>query len=100
MTTIRFEPANYEVKDVAPGTALVDVTDEHPGAEVPFSCRSASCGTCRIEIVEGAEGLSEIDDDEQDVLDIFGNEPRVRLCCQTKLVKDVPRLVVRVCDPD
>jgi len=100
MTTIRFEPAGYEVAEVKPGTALVDVTDEHPGAEVPFSCRSASCGTCRVEVLEGAEGLSAIEDDEQDVLDIFGSEPRVRLCCQAKLTGDVPRLVLRVCDPD
>ena len=100
MATIRFEPAAYEVADVKPGTALVDVTDEHPKAEVPFSCRSASCGTCRVEVVEGAEALSPIADDEQDVLDIFGNEPRVRLCCQAKLVSETARVVLRVCDPD
>ncbi|MCA9582817.1 MAG: (2Fe-2S)-binding protein [Myxococcales bacterium] len=98
MTTVRFEPANHEV-EVPAGTDLVDVTDQHPQAEVPYSCRSASCGTCRVEVIEGAEGLSPIDDDEQDVLDVFGNEPRVRLCCQIRLDKEVPRLVLRVCDP-
>jgi 2Fe-2S ferredoxin len=99
MTIVRFEPAGYEVEAKA-GTRLVDLTDDHPRAEVPYSCRSASCGTCRVLVVEGMEGLSEPDDDEQDVLDIFGNEANVRLCCQISLVKNVPRLVLRVVDPD
>lgn len=100
MTTIRFQPSGAEVEGVLPGTAVVDVTDEHPEAEVPYSCRSASCGTCRVAVSEGAEGLSPIEDDEQDVLDIFGNEPTVRLCCQIKVVADVPRITLRVVDPD
>ena len=99
MTTVRFEPAGYEVQNVQPGTRLVDVTDEHPTAEVPYSCRSASCGTCRVRVDEGAEALSEPDADELDVLDIFGNEEGVRLCCQIELRKDVERLVLRVVDP-
>ena len=99
MTIVRFEPSGLEV-EVAAGSQLVDVTDEHSTAEVPYSCRSASCGTCRVEVVEGMEGLNEPDDDELDVLDIFGNEKNVRLCCQIGLERDVPRLVLRVVDPD
>ncbi|MEM9194620.1 MAG: 2Fe-2S iron-sulfur cluster-binding protein, partial [Myxococcota bacterium] len=72
----------------------------HPEADVPYSCRSASCGTCRVRVVEGAEGLSAAEDDELDVLDIFGNEDAVRLCCQIKLERDVPRLVLEVVDPE
>ncbi len=99
MTKLRFEPSGYEV-EISAGSRLVDVTDEHPRADVPYSCRSASCGSCRVKVVEGAEGLSEADEDEIDVLDIFGNEDGVRLCCQITLVKDVPRLVLEVVDPD
>jgi 2Fe-2S ferredoxin len=99
MTTVRFEPSGFEV-EVTPRTRLVDVTDDYPAAEVPYSCRSASCGTCRVEVLEGMEGLGVPEDDEQDVLDIFGNEENVRLCCQIELVADVPRLVLRVVDPD
>jgi 2Fe-2S ferredoxin len=99
MTRVRFEPSGYEL-DVEVGSRLVDVTDEHPRADVPYSCRSASCGTCRVEVVEGMEGLSKPDDDELDVLDIFGNEENVRLCCQISLENEVPRLVLRVVDPD
>lgn len=100
MAIVRFEPSGHEVADVAPGTRLVDLTDQHPSAEVPYSCRSASCGTCRVRVKEGAEALSEADDDELDVLDIFGNEGSVRLCCQIKLEQDTPRLVLEVVDPE
>jgi hypothetical protein len=44
MSTVRFLPSGFETQ-VKVGTALVDTCDEHPEAEVPFSCRSASCGT-------------------------------------------------------
>ncbi len=99
MTLVRFEPSGYEVQ-VPVGTRLVDVTDEHPKAAVPYSCRSANCGTCRVEVREGISGLSEADDEELGVLDVFGDEASsVRLCCQIKLVNDVPRLVLRVMDP-
>jgi 2Fe-2S ferredoxin len=99
MAILRFEPEGVEIERVAPGTRLVDVTDAHPETEVPFSCRSASCGTCRVEVVEGVEALSAPDAEELDVLEIFGDEPGVRLCCQIVLERDVPRLVLRVVDP-
>ena len=99
MTVVRFEPANHEV-EVAPGTRLIDVTDEHQKAEVPFSCRAANCGTCRVEVREGIDAFAPADDEELGVLDIFGDdEAKVRLCCQLKLVKNVPRVVLRVVEP-
>ena len=83
---IRFEPSGVEV-DAEPGEAIMDITDANPASDVPYSCRSASCGTCRVRIVEGGDALSEADIDELEVLDIFGDSPEdVRLCCQTKLV--------------
>jgi len=98
MATVRFEPAGYEV-DVAPGTALVDVCDDHPDAEVPFSCRSASCGTCRCKVISGMEALSKAEDDELDVLEVFGDGSDVRLCCQMVLVSDTP-VVLEVVEPE
>ncbi len=98
MTVVRFEPSGYETS-VKSGTPLVDVTDEHPDADVPYSCRSASCGTCRVEVVSGVEGVAPPEEDELEVLEVFGNEKNVRLCCQLRLDHDVERLVLRVCDP-
>lgn len=98
MSRVRFEPANVEI-DVAPGRRLVDVTDEHPETEVPYSCRSASCGTCRTRVLVGMEAFAPPEDEELSVLDVFGDGPGTRLCCQLRLVADVPRVVLRVIDP-
>lgn len=98
MARVRFLPNEFET-EVSVGSRLIDTTDEHPESGVPFSCRSASCGVCRVEVMAGAEGLAPADDDEKDVLEIFGDGPEVRLCCQITLVKDVELLELRVCDP-
>jgi ferredoxin len=98
MTKVRFDPAQFEVSVDAPAS-LIDVTDEHPDSDVPFSCRSASCGTCRVEVLAGAEGLLKADEDELEVLQIFEDGPNVRLCCQLQLIKEVETLHLRVVDP-
>jgi len=55
---------------------------------------NASCTTCRVEVQSGQEHLSEIDFDEQDLLDREAlSEPWHRLGCQARLRGDV---VVRV----
>jgi 2Fe-2S ferredoxin len=98
MPRVRFEPANVEI-DVRPGRRLVDVTDEHPEAAVPYSCRSASCGTCRVRVPVGMEAFAPPEDEELSVLDIFGDGPDTRLCCQLRVIGDAPRVTVRVVDP-
>lgn len=55
---------------------------------------NASCTTCRVEVQAGLEQLSEIDFDEQDLLDREAlSEPWHRLGCQARILGDV---VVRV----
>lgn len=55
---------------------------------------NASCTTCRVEVRMGSENLSEIDFDEQDLLDREAlSEPWHRLGCQARVMGDV---VVRV----
>jgi 2Fe-2S ferredoxin len=96
---VKFEPSGFEV-DALPGEAIMDITDAHPAAEVPYSCRAATCGTCRVEVLEGVDALSVADVDEIEVLDIFGDSPEyVRLCCQAKLVPgQSTQVTLRVCD--
>jgi 2Fe-2S ferredoxin len=85
---------------VPEGGALVDTCDDYE-APVPFSCKSASCGTCRIEILEGATELLPPADDELDVLDIFAmSPPRHRLACQAKMKAGLATLRVRAVDDD
>jgi 2Fe-2S ferredoxin len=96
---VRFEPAGFEV-DAEPGEAIMDITDANPAAEVPYSCRAATCGTCRVEVLEGVDALSTADELELEVLDIFGDSPdKVRLCCQTKLVGGADsKVTLKVCE--
>ncbi|WHZ24573.1 MAG: Ferredoxin, 2Fe-2S [Nitrospira sp.] len=55
---------------------------------------NASCTTCRVEVQTGGGNLSEIDFDEQDLLDREAlSEPWHRLGCQARVLGDV---VVRV----
>ncbi len=98
MTRLRFEPSGKEI-DVSKGARFIDITDAHPDAQVPYACRSASCGTCRVEVVEGLGAMAAADDDELEVLEAFGNEKDVRLCCQLRLAEDVERVVLRVVEP-
>jgi ferredoxin len=80
----------------APGeTRLVDLCDQE-SAPVPFSCRSACCGTCRVSVLEGGELLEPAEEDELEVLDAFGDDPAVvRLACQARLRAGAGRLRVR-----
>jgi len=51
---------------------------------------NASCTTCRVEVLAGGENLSEIDFDEQDLLDREALvEPFHRLGCQAHILGDV-----------
>jgi ferredoxin len=70
--------------DVPDGGDLVDICD-HYYAPVPFSCRSASCATCQIEVVEGAALLEPPAEAEADLLDILGGPEGTRLACQARV---------------
>ncbi len=99
MTIIRFEPSGLEVEVNAP-IALVEVTDANPAADVLYACLSASCGTCRVKVLEGRDALSEPEEDELEVLDLFDDDPAtVRLCCQAKLIDpEADRVVIHAHD--
>ena len=80
--------------EVAPNTSILQAA-ETLGFPLPHDCGgNASCTTCRVEVQSGGENLSEIDFDEQDLLDRENlTEAFHRLGCQAKIVGDV---VVRV----
>jgi 2Fe-2S ferredoxin len=75
---------------VSLNTTLLDAAKEL-GFPLNHDCGgNASCTTCRVEVQEGAERLSEIDFEEQDLLDREGlSEPWHRLGCQAKVLGDV-----------
>jgi 2Fe-2S ferredoxin len=96
---IGLEGETQEV-DAAGGAALVDLCDDS-NAPIPFSCRSASCGTCRIVVLEGANLLAEAEDEELQVLDAFGQgPPDRRLACQAKVIAAAGIVRVRAARDD
>ena len=50
---------------------------------IPFSCNSGVCGTCQIEVLEGAENLGELNDEEIEL----GMDRNHRLSCQCCILK-------------
>jgi ferredoxin len=81
--------------DAPAESALVDVCDAHD-APIPFNCRVASCGTCRIHVLEGADDLLPPAEDELDLLDVFNHKPpQVRLTCQAKLRPGATRVWIK-----
>jgi ferredoxin len=99
MTLVLFESTESGVPaveaDAPEGAALVDLCDEHR-APVPFSCRSAVCATCRIDVLEGADLLDPPLDEELDILDSFADDPtQRRLACQARVRAGSGRVRVR-----
>lgn len=77
--------------DAPKGGPLLDICDAVL-APIPFSCRSASCATCHVEVLEGGDLLEPPDEPEQDLLDIVGGPAGSRLACQA-IVKAGPGLI-------
>ncbi|MGK4001928.1 2Fe-2S iron-sulfur cluster-binding protein [Sorangium sp. So ce1036] len=68
----------------AGGERLLDVCDD-ARAPVAFSCRAASCASCRVEVVEGEQHLEPPRWEERELLERLGAPPRHRLACQAVL---------------
>jgi ferredoxin len=72
----------------------VDLCDE-VRAPVELSCRGASCGTCRVEVIEGAALLDPPGAGEQETLLRIAARPGDRLACQSHVKPGTGRLVLR-----
>ena len=85
--------------DAPEGGALADLCDR-TAAPVPFSCRSATCGTCRVEVLEGLELFEPAEPTETELLEIFSDPPTVRLACQAKLTREEGDIRLRIVDDE
>ncbi len=94
MPCVTFLHSEGRSGEVEVNTSLLDAA-KVLGFPLNHDCGgNASCTTCRVEVQTGQEQLSEIDFDEQDLLDREAlTEPRHRLACQARVLGDV---VVRV----
>jgi len=68
------------VETEVPDGSKIDAICENAG--IPFSCNSGVCGTCQIEILEGAENLGKLNDEE----DELGMDCNNRLSCQCTII--------------
>jgi len=48
---------------------------------VPFNCKNGTCGTCIVEVTEGKDNLTELNDKEK----ILGLDKKHRLACQCRI---------------
>ncbi|RME26787.1 MAG: (2Fe-2S)-binding protein [Deltaproteobacteria bacterium] len=93
--TVAFQLAGGAVRQgpVEGGRTLLEAAREL-GVDLSHYCGGrCSCGTCRVEIVEGAEGLTAMVGNEAMVLGASRADAGQRLACQARLVGPV---VVRV----
>jgi 2Fe-2S ferredoxin len=74
-----------KIVEAPEGGDLVDLCD-HILAPIPFSCRSASCGTCHVQILEGLDFFEPPGPDEAELLELLGGEGPHRLACQARLL--------------
>jgi ferredoxin len=70
------------------GTPLQRIADA-AGADITFGCRTGSCGTCRVSVVEGLEHCSEPGPEERDFLKGLDAPADQRLACQVSVHGDI-----------
>ena len=79
----------YATADVPVGTSILKAAQ---GVEAPegFACGGVcACSTCHVYVHQGAELLSEMEDEENDILDkAFDVRPSSRLGCQSKILRE------------
>jgi ferredoxin len=80
-----------KVMEAPDGGELLDICDEHL-APVAFSCRSASCATCQVQVVEGAELLEPPALEERELLTLLGGPSNNRLACQARIKPGLGRI--------
>lgn len=90
MPRVTFLHSQGKSGTVPRNTTLLDAAKEL-GFSLNHDCGgNASCTTCRVEVQSGGEHLSEIEFEEQDLLDREAlSEPWHRLGCQAKVLGDV-----------
>lgn len=77
---VHFKRSGVKVT-LSPGDNLLDAAEEH-AVDVPSSCRSGNCGTCKVRKITGDVDM---DPDEQDALSLDEIENGWLLCCVSEL---------------
>ncbi|MBI2629067.1 (2Fe-2S)-binding protein [Candidatus Pacearchaeota archaeon] len=80
-----------EVKEVKDNDNF-DLIDRAEELGVAFGCQDGRCGSCRVEVVEGMENLTERTQNELDA-GLMEDEP-FRLMCQCKIKQGLVKVRV------
>jgi ferredoxin len=83
MASVEIKNDNQKV-DVPDGSLLVELDGK---CSILFACKSGSCGSCKVKVLEGMENLEPANDVEQAGLATFGTDPSERLPCVCKIKK-------------
>jgi ferredoxin, 2Fe-2S len=85
MPRVRFIEQDVEV-EVPVGTSLLEAARQGGAPEGSACGGVCACSTCHVYVEEGAELLSEAEEDEEDILDkAFDVRLNSRLGCQSKI---------------
>ncbi len=81
--------SGYGEVDVAVGTSLLQAAQKLEAPE-GYACGGVcACSTCHVYVLKGASLLSEMEDEENDILDkAFDVRASSRLGCQSKILRD------------
>ena len=87
MATVRFK--GFGEIQVPVGTSILEAAQKLEAPE-GYACGGVcACSTCHVYVKRGAELLSEMEDEENDILDkAFDVRAQSRLGCQSKILKD------------
>lgn len=90
MPRVTFVSLEVRSGEVSENLTLLEAS-EVLGFPLDHECGgNASCSTCRVEVMVGGENLSEIDFEEQDMLDREAlTESYYRLGCRARVLGDV-----------
>jgi 2Fe-2S ferredoxin len=88
MPKVRFSDQDIEV-EVPVGSSILQAAKRAKAPEGDACGGVCACSTCHVYVEEGAELLSEAEEDEEDVLDkAFDVKLTSRLGCQAKIQRD------------
>jgi ferredoxin len=87
MAIVRFK--GYGEIEAPVGTSILKAA-QSLGAPEGYACGGVcACSTCHVYVAKGAELLTEMEDEENDILDkAFDVRASSRLGCQSKIVRD------------
>ena len=87
--TVEFDPASLPYSEHGKPLSLLDIA-LHFGIHLEHACGgNCACTTCHVVVKQGAEFLSEMEDDEADKLDMAADlQLGSRLGCQAHFVRD------------